>query len=239
MLGRLLKCHWGGSIHFGEHFFTTKMVYPLRFFSENSYKFEEFYTIKQGNKEGNKGKNKNQSNVPDIGRCEFVVGKILSIENHPNADKMYVEMVDIGEDKPRQIVSGLRDYIPIEEMRDSLIVVFKNLKPAPLRDIMSYGMVFVANSKDMDCGANAKGKVELVRPAKDSIIGERIILENDDLTQYTPDETIKSKKKNSPWMKIFPLLKTNDKLEACYNGVPFITSAGPLTVKSLANSQIS
>ena len=175
---------------------------------------------------------KNENETPPIGRCEFVVGKIISVKNHPNADKMYVEMVDIGENEPRQIVSGLRDWIPIEEMRDSLIVVFKNLKPAPLRDIISYGMVFAANDK-------GESNVELVRPAKGSIIGERLVLENDDLTKYKPDEKVNSKKKNSAWKKIFPLLRTNDKKQACYNGVPFMTSAGPLIVKSLANCQIS
>ena len=52
----------------------------------------------------------------------------MEVSVHPNADKMYVEMIDIGEEKPRQIVSGLREFIPIEQMKDSLIVVFKNLK---------------------------------------------------------------------------------------------------------------
>ncbi|ETO11316.1 endothelial monocyte-activating polypeptide II precursor pro-EMAP II family protein, partial [Reticulomyxa filosa] len=131
----------------------------------------------------------NNNNIPSIGRCEFVVGKVLKCENHQNADKMYVEEIDLGEATgPRTIASAVRLHVPINEVRDSLVIVFKNLKPTDLRGVMSNGMIFAASNSD-------KSKIELIRPPKDCSIGERIILENDDLTRYTPDSEIDLKPK--------------------------------------------
>lgn len=57
----------------------------------------------------------------DVSRFDFRVGKIIHIENHPNADKLYIEQIDVGEEKPRTIVSGLRHAIPIEQMQNRLV----------------------------------------------------------------------------------------------------------------------
>jgi tRNA-binding EMAP/Myf-like protein len=50
-----------------------------------------------------------------------------------------------GEEKPRTIVSGLADFVPIEEMENRLVVVLCNLKPAKLKGVMSAGMVLCGN----------------------------------------------------------------------------------------------
>lgn len=39
------------------------------------------------------------------------VGHIVSVREHPDADGLYVEMIDVGEEKPREIVSGLRKSV--------------------------------------------------------------------------------------------------------------------------------
>ena len=45
------------------------------------------------------------------------------VKKHPDADGLYVEQIDFAEpDGPRTVVSGLVDYIPIEEMRDKYLV---------------------------------------------------------------------------------------------------------------------
>ena len=62
-------------------------------------------------------------------------------------------------------------------------------------------------------------------------------------SNWTPDQQVNpdKKKKNSPWNLCKNDLKTNDALEACWQGVRFITAETrlPLAVKSLANSQLS
>ncbi len=42
---------------------------------------------------------------------------------------------------PLQVISGLVKFVPIEEMQGRRVLVVCNLKPAKMRDVMSYGMV--------------------------------------------------------------------------------------------------
>eukprot|EP00438_Fugacium_kawagutii_P004185 Skav215917 [mRNA] locus=scaffold226:92005:94940:+ [translate_table: standard] len=43
----------------------------------------------------------------DISQIDFRVGEIKSCEKHPESDKLLVEQIDIGEEAPRQICSGI------------------------------------------------------------------------------------------------------------------------------------
>lgn len=48
---------------------------------------------------------------------------VITVQKHPDADSLYVEKIDIGEETgPRTVVSGLVNYIPIEQMRDKVLV---------------------------------------------------------------------------------------------------------------------
>ena len=58
--------------------------------------------------------------VPDVTKMDIRVGRIVSCEKHPDADSLYVEQIDIGEaEGPRTIVSGLVQYVPLEDMQVS------------------------------------------------------------------------------------------------------------------------
>lgn len=50
-----------------------------------------------------------------------------------------------GESSARTIVSGLVNYVPIEEMQGRMVVVLCNLKPAKMRGVESNGMVLCAS----------------------------------------------------------------------------------------------
>lgn len=78
-------------------------------------------------------------------RLDIRVGKIVEVSKHPEADALYVEKIDLGEEKPRTIVSGLVNFVPIEEMQNRMVVVLCNLKPAKMRGIESQGMVLCAS----------------------------------------------------------------------------------------------
>lgn len=80
------------------------------------------------------------------------VGKILSIEQHPEAEKLYVEKIDLGNGDVRKIVSGLKDYYTIEEMTGRSVIVASNLKPAKLRGVESQGMVLLAEDENGSLG---------------------------------------------------------------------------------------
>jgi methionyl-tRNA synthetase len=78
----------------------------------------------------------------------LVVGKIVEIERHPEAEKLYVEKIDCGEAEPRTIVSGIVPYYKEEELLGKNVVVVANLKPTKLRGIKSMGMILAAEDKD-------------------------------------------------------------------------------------------
>lgn len=69
------------------------------------------------------------------------MGKIVEVNKHPDADTLYVESIDLGEGAPRQVVSGLANFVPIEQMQNRLVAVLCNLKPAKMRGVESKGMV--------------------------------------------------------------------------------------------------
>ena len=80
-------------------------------------------------------------------RVDIRVGKILEVGPHPDADALYVEKIDVGEEQPRTVISGLRKFVPQDELQGALVAVVCNLKPANMRGIKSEGnyLFFFAN----------------------------------------------------------------------------------------------
>lgn len=92
--------------------------------------------------------------------------KIIDVQNHPDADSLYVLQIDAGEGEPRTICSGLRASYKAEELKDRMIVLFANLKPAPLRGIMSNGMLFAGDTDE-------EHVCVLIAPPEDAKPGDR------------------------------------------------------------------
>ena len=90
---------------------------------------------------------KAQIEFSDFEKCDFRVGLVKSVENHPNADKLYVLKVDIGGEE-RTIVSGLKDFYKPEEILGKKLAMIVNLKPVNLRGVESNGMILAAESGD-------------------------------------------------------------------------------------------
>merc|ERR1712241_91472 len=84
----------------------------------------------------------------DIGRLDLRVGHFRKASKHPDADALYVEEIDCGEEEPRTVISGLVKFIPEPEMQDRLVVVLCNLKPSKMRGILSEAMVMCASTPD-------------------------------------------------------------------------------------------
>merc|ERR1719353_2789621 len=91
---------------------------------------------------------------PEVGKASFSlldvrVGKIVEAWPHPDSDKLWCERIDVGEDAPREIASGLRAYYPEkEELEGRSVIVVCNLKAAKLAGFASNGMVLCASSED-------------------------------------------------------------------------------------------
>ena len=93
----------------------------------------------------------------DPSKLDIRVGKILYVEKHPEAESLYVEKVDLGEGKPRTVVSGLVKYMKPSDLEEKLVLLLCNLKPAKMRGIESQAMVLCATSED-------GSTVELLQP---------------------------------------------------------------------------
>ena len=87
----------------------------------------------------------------------LAVGRIESVENHPDADKLYIEQIDLGPLGKRRIVSGLAAYCTKEELEGKKVIVAVNLKPAKLRGVLSEGMLLAA-----DCGEGEAKQLEVL-----------------------------------------------------------------------------
>ena len=84
----------------------------------------------------------------DVSAIDLRVGILTNVRRHENADSLYVEDIQCGEEQPRQVVSGLVKHIPIEEMEGRRVVIVANLKAGNMRGVKSHAMVLAASSSD-------------------------------------------------------------------------------------------
>tara|TARA_B100001996_G_scaffold352135_1_gene312641 strand:+ start:138 stop:2432 length:2295 start_codon:yes stop_codon:yes gene_type:complete len=99
-------------------------------------------------------------------KVDLRVGKITSVEDHPNADKLYVVKLDDGTDNGRTICAGLKNYYTIDEMTGKTVVFVSNLKPRPLRGVTSEGMMLAAD--------DGEGNVKLITVDGDIDTGSQV-----------------------------------------------------------------
>lgn len=161
-----------------------------------------------------------------ITRLDIRVGLITKVQKHPDADSLYVEEIDVGEDQNRTVVSGLVKHIPLEEMQNRKVCVLCNLKPATMRGIKSQAMVLCASNKE-------NTKVELIEPPESAKVGERVTFPG---FEGAPDDVLNPKKK--VWETLQPDLHTDSGLVAHFKNIPFTTSAGVCKASSIQDGSI-
>jgi methionyl-tRNA synthetase len=90
-----------------------------------------------------------QISIQDFARMDLRIGRVAAVRDHPNADKLYCMDVDLGPDLgTRQLVAGLKPYMPPDALEGKLVVVVANLEPAELRGERSEGMLLAAQDGD-------------------------------------------------------------------------------------------
>ncbi|WP_407453993.1 methionine--tRNA ligase [Methanobrevibacter sp.] len=120
--------------------------------------------LQENLKESNE--DENMSDLISIDQFDEVVikiGQVLEAEKIEKSDKLLKLQVDIGEEKPRQIVAGLAKFYSPEELVDRKVCVVANLQPAKLFGTMSQGMILATG----ESGA-------LLSPDENGKVGERI-----------------------------------------------------------------
>ena len=89
--------------------------------------------------------------------------------DHPEAEKLYVLKVDLGEDEPRQIVTNIKSLYPRDQMENRRLLIISNLKPAKFRGVRSEGMLMALDDEEL--GGDA---VLLLKPSADVPNGTQI-----------------------------------------------------------------
>ena len=97
---------------------------------------------------------------------ELRIGVIESVEDHPNADRLYVVKINEGDDQTRTVCAGLKDHYTKDELDGSHVVFVANLEPRKLRGVMSEGMLLAAD--------DGSGSVRLIRPDGDIKPGSNV-----------------------------------------------------------------
>lgn len=84
--------------------------------------------------------------IGDFKNFEIRIATIKEVEDHPNADKLYVLKVDIG-GREKQLVAGIKPSYPKETLLGKQVVVIDNLEPAVIRGVESQGMLLAAHDE--------------------------------------------------------------------------------------------
>ncbi|KAK3145117.1 hypothetical protein QOZ80_4AG0323390 [Eleusine coracana subsp. coracana] len=168
-----------------------------------------------------------------VGLLDIRVGRVVKAWRHPEADTLYVEEVDVGEPEPRTICSGLVNYVSLEQLQDSNVIVLANLKPRNMRGIKSNGMLMAASDASHE-------NVELLTPPEGSVPGERVWFgpEAEKDCQSDPASPNQVQKKKI-WESVQPHLRTTDNCIAVLGEHPMRTSTGLVFCKSLQGARVS
>jgi len=85
----------------------------------------------------------------DFAKLDITIGTITSVEVVENADKLLKLTVEVGEDEPRQIVSGIREYFSDpQELVGKQCPFLTNLESRTIRGLESQGMILAVSDSD-------------------------------------------------------------------------------------------
>jgi len=145
-------------------------------------------------------------------KCDIRVGEMLKVTPVFGSDKLYCEEIDVGEEKPRQVVSGIAPYYTPEELVGKKVLVVCNIKKNKIRKVDSFGMILCAEDTE-------SGIVEIVEPPSHVKNGEQIFL----IGEFEKDITTANQmKKRKIFENVVTHLKSNDNCIATFDDIPLI-----------------
>ena len=103
--------------------------------------------------------------IEDVKKLDLRIAEIKEAEPHPNADRLFVLKIDLG-DEQRKLVAGIRKSYSPEELVGKQIVVIANLEPAVIRGEESQGMLLAASGEDGPILMSPEKSVPLGSPVR-------------------------------------------------------------------------
>ena len=144
-------------------------------------------------------------------KLDIRVAHILEVKDHPNANKLYLLHIDVGDLGKRIIVAGLKSHYSPDELNGKKILLVANLEPATIRGVRSNGMLLAAEDNT--------GIVSILNP-QDAQPGDTVQVEG---IEYTPE-------KNVPFSVFQQMNMTIDgQQQAGYKEKTVRTAKGPIT----------
>ncbi len=86
--------------------------------------------------------------IDDFRKLEFRIAQIKEVNDHPNADKLLVLILDLG-DRQKQVVAGIKNFYSKEELLGRQVVLIDNLDPVILRGVESQGMILAGSDESL------------------------------------------------------------------------------------------
>lgn len=93
-----------------------------------------------------KEEEKNYITIDDFEKVELIIGTVEACEKHPDAKKLLVSQINVG-NEVKQIVSGVADKYSPEDMLGKKVIVVSNLKAVKIRGVESEGMILAGSTK--------------------------------------------------------------------------------------------
>lgn len=81
--------------------------------------------------------------IEEFKKLNIRIARIKEVLDHPDADRLYIVRVEIGEEE-RELVAGIKKAYKKEELLGKLVAVVENLEPAIIRGVESKGMILAA-----------------------------------------------------------------------------------------------
>jgi methionyl-tRNA synthetase len=152
--------------------------------------------------------------------------KIVKIERHPDAEKLFIETLDDGSGAERVIISGLVPYFKEEELLGKSIIIADNLKPRKMRGVESRGMLLAGDYT----GADGVEHVEVLDSSW-AVPGTPVILEGADPSFKKPDSI------DADTFFAAPMQIVDHRV--LVNGKKLLIDGKPVTTKNVINGEVS
>ena len=102
----------------------------------------------------------------DFMKVDLRTGRIISVDDHPNADKLFVITIEEGPDSTRTVCAGLKGHYKPSDLEGLNVVFVANLEPRKLRGVISEGMILAAD--------DGEGRVKVLVTEGDILSGSRV-----------------------------------------------------------------
>ena len=128
--------------------FMIQKVPPLFPKIEEELLKTETPVVKEETKQKEKEKDEGVITIDQFFQTKLKIGTILEAEEVPKSDRLLKLKVDLGEEAPRQIIAGIKEYYAPQDLVNTQVCVVANLKPAKIMGNLSQGMLLAAKDKE-------------------------------------------------------------------------------------------